>query len=179
MVRQLQSIGLPLSLAASNSFFVLVTPLLKCQGGKLPSAVSPHCSLQRGPECSRARPLEASIALSSVFNSCVSFALQIEPRVLSPWMPILRLISPSTTCSDLYAAVEAAFFTSSAPSDSAGEEQASTPPSSQADEQAQQKSKISGVFTQAVEAINKTFGPANADPNLRKWRLQVVSSLHN
>ncbi|KAL8440392.1 hypothetical protein Efla_000280 [Eimeria flavescens] len=54
------------------------------------------------------------------------------------------------------------------------EQQTSASSASQPDEHVQQKSKISGVFTQAVEAINKTFGPANADPSLRKWRLQVV-----
>ncbi|KAL8270854.1 hypothetical protein Esti_005225 [Eimeria stiedai] len=82
-----RALGLPLSLAASDSFFVLVAPLVRHQA---------------------------------------------EPRVLGAWMPILRLEHP------------------------------------------QQKSKISGVFTQAVEVINKTFGPANADPFLRKWKLQVV-----
>lgn len=129
IAKKRRSVGLPLSLAASDSFFVLVAPLVKYQA---------------------------------------------EPRVLGTWMPILRLVNPSTTCSELYAAVECAFFTSAPPSDSPGEEQATTPPPSHADEQVQQKSKISGVLTQAVEAINKTFGPGSADSNLRKWRLQVV-----
>ena len=38
-----------------------------------------------------------------------------------------------------------------------------------------QRSKISGVFTQAVEAINKTFGPHEGSSSSRKWKLQVVS----
>lgn len=127
IAKKRRSVGLPLSLAASNSFFVFVAPLVKYQG---------------------------------------------EARVHGSWMPVLRLVTSSTTCSDLYAAVESSFFSS--PGDGCGDAHTPTTPLSHADDQLQQKSKISGVFTQAVEAINKTFGPSNADPHFRKWRLQVA-----
>ena len=114
------------------------------------------------------------VATGAALRVCCCF-LREEPRVHGSWMPVLRLVNYSTTCSDLYTAVESAFFTCAHPSDSASEAYSSSPVMSHAEEHVQQKSKISGVFTQAVEAINKTFGPANADPTLRKWRLQVVS----
>ncbi|CDJ59448.1 ubiquitin carboxyl-terminal hydrolase, putative [Eimeria maxima] len=161
---------------------------------------------------------------------------------------MLRFISPTTTCAELYAAVETAFFCSSSSSSSSSSRGSiidegigmtgggglslmgapigggapmgisssigsSSPsgsssyhggphdggisgggplvggggggplggvgggggggPSPIGEEPIAQRSKITGVFTQAVEAINKTFNQVDAGNN-RKWRLQVT-----
>ncbi|XP_026190060.1 uncharacterized protein LOC34618375 [Cyclospora cayetanensis] len=142
MAKKRRSVGLPVSLEASDSFFVMIVPLVKYQA---------------------------------------------DPRVIGSWMPVLRLVTASTTCSDLYAAAENAFFLPGASRAEEGTEASSgalaiSPRTSFSPEEGcvqQQKSKISGVFTQAVEAINKTFGPAaHAEATSRKWRLQAMALVY-
>ncbi|OEH74315.1 ubiquitin carboxyl-terminal [Cyclospora cayetanensis] len=135
------------------------------------------------------RELEGQVPLDTPTGATSGCVLPSEnltagdPRVIGSWMPVLRLVTASTTCSDLYAAAENAFFLPGASRAEEGTEASSgalaiSPRTSFSPEEGcvqQQKSKISGVFTQAVEAINKTFGPAaHAEATSRKWRLQAA-----